>query len=76
MLTADEIIRTQRATWDTFSGEWEKSVPIVQAMLGPVADELIRSLNIRDDQHHLDIASGHGDAGQTSGAPKLDGKAP
>ena len=36
----------------------------------PSRRRAIRSLNIRDDQHHLDIASGHGDAGTDLGRPQ------
>jgi SAM-dependent methyltransferase len=61
----DEIEATQRATWDRFSTGWERWDDIVQQMLGPVGEAMIRSLGIRADQNHLDVAAGTGQPGQT-----------
>ena len=63
MSRADEIRSAQRSTWDTFSAGWEKWDPVVQALNGPVADEIIRSLDISEDQQHLDVAAGTGEPG-------------
>ena len=53
----DEIEATQRVTWDRFSAGWERWDDVVQHMLGPVGEAMIRSLGIRADQHHLDVAT-------------------
>ena len=54
---------TQRTTWDRFSTGWERWDDLVQHMLGPVGEAMIRSLGIRADQHHLDVAAGTGHRG-------------
>jgi SAM-dependent methyltransferase len=61
----DEIEATQRTTWDRFSAGWERWDGVVQHMLGPVGEAMIRSLGIRADQHHLDVATGTGQPGIT-----------
>jgi SAM-dependent methyltransferase len=60
-----EIEATQRATWDRIAAGWERWDDVVQQMLGPVAETMIRSLGIRADQHHLDVAAGTGQPGLT-----------
>jgi ubiquinone/menaquinone biosynthesis C-methylase UbiE len=61
----DEIENTQRAMWDQFSTGWERWDDVVQQMLGPVGEVMIRSLGIRTDQSHLDVAAGTGQPGLT-----------
>ena len=61
--TADEIRATQRETWDTFAPGWEKWDDVVQEMLGPVGDEIVRSLDVGRNDHHLDVAAGTGEPG-------------
>lgn len=63
MSRADEIREQQRQTWDRFSGGWTKWDHLVMKMLDPVGAEMIRSLALRDDGEHLDIASGTGEPG-------------
>jgi SAM-dependent methyltransferase len=62
---AEEIEAAQRATWDRFSAGWERWDAVVQRMLGPVGEVMIRSLGVRADQQHLDVASGTGEPGLT-----------
>jgi len=61
----DEIEAAQRITWDRFSDGWERWDEVVQHMLGPVGETMIRTLGIRADQHHLDVAAGTGQPGIT-----------
>lgn len=63
MSRADEIREQQRQTWDRFSGGWTKWDHVLLTMLAPVGEEMIRSLALRDDDEHLDIASGTGEPG-------------
>ena len=60
-----QIEAAQRETWDRFSAGWERWDHVVQQMLGPVGAAMIRSLGIRPDQRHLDVASGTGQPGLT-----------
>lgn len=63
MPRADEMRDQQRQTWDRFSGGWTKWDDLVLKMLEPVGIEMIRSLALRDDGRHLDIAAGTGEPG-------------
>ncbi|HTN81110.1 MAG TPA: methyltransferase domain-containing protein, partial [Acidimicrobiales bacterium] len=68
MPSADEIRAAQRQTWDKFSGGWEKWDEVVLNTVGSVADAIIANLALRDDQVHLDVASGTGEPGLTIAA--------
>jgi ubiquinone/menaquinone biosynthesis C-methylase UbiE len=59
----EDIEATQRATWDRFATGWERWDHVAQQMLGPVGEAMIRSLGVRADQHHLDVAAGTGQPG-------------
>jgi SAM-dependent methyltransferase len=59
----DEIRDVQRATWAKLSASWEKWDSIIVDQLSPVGAAMIESLDIADDQHHLDIAAGTGEPG-------------
>jgi ubiquinone/menaquinone biosynthesis C-methylase UbiE len=63
MSDADEIREQQRQTWERFSPGWAKWDELVLGMLQPVGDEMIRSLALRDDGRHLDVAAGTGEPG-------------
>lgn len=65
MAEADEVREQQRETWDRFSRGWEKWDRVVLPMLEPVGDEMISLLGVRDDAHHLDVASGTGEPALT-----------
>ena len=65
MSDTDEVREQQRRTWDRFSRGWEKWDHVVLPMLQPVGDEMLRLLGVRDDAHHLDVASGTGEPGLT-----------
>jgi ubiquinone/menaquinone biosynthesis C-methylase UbiE len=71
---ADEIREQQRQTWDRFSGGWAKWDDLVREMMGPVGDEMIRSLELRDDGEHLDVAAGTGEPGLSIAARVSHGR--
>jgi SAM-dependent methyltransferase len=63
MPSADETREAQRATWAGLSAGWEKWDSVILDQLGPVGAAMIDRLNIADDHHHLDIATGTGEPG-------------
>jgi|GEM_PF-4271515 len=63
MATADEIRDAQRVMWAKCSPGWDKWDPIIADQLGPVGEAMIASLDVSDDQLHLDIAAGTGEPG-------------
>jgi ubiquinone/menaquinone biosynthesis C-methylase UbiE len=65
MTNDDEIRDAQRATWAGLSAGWEKWDALIMDQLGPVSTAMIDSLDIADDQQHLDIAAGTGEPGLT-----------
>jgi len=65
MPSADEIRDAQRATWARLSASWEKWDAVITEQLGPVGTAIIESLDIAEDQQHLDIAAGTGEPGLT-----------
>jgi SAM-dependent methyltransferase len=74
MSNADAIRAQQRQTWDRFSVGWAKWDGLVLAMLAPVGDEMIRSLALRDDGEHLEIAAGTGEPGLSIAARLTKGR--
>ena len=65
MSSADEIRDVQRATWAGLSAGWEKWDATIKDQLSPVSTAMIDSLEITEDQQHLDIAAGNGEPGLT-----------
>ena len=65
MPDAEEVREQQRQTWDRFSRGWEKWDDLVLGMIQPVGDEMLDLLGVREDAHHLDVASGTGEPGLT-----------
>ena len=63
MPNADEIRDEQLAAWAGLSAGWEKWDSVIMDQLGPVGTEMIDSLDIAEDQQHLDIAAGTGEPG-------------
>ncbi len=63
MPSADEIRDRQRATWAGLSAGWEKWDSVIMDQLGPVGEAMIERLDVAEDHHHLDIASGTGEPG-------------
>lgn len=65
MPSGDEIRDGQRAAWAGLSPGWEKWDAVIMDQLRPVASAIIEHLEIAEDQHHLDVASGTGEPGLT-----------
>ncbi|MGV1037394.1 MAG: class I SAM-dependent methyltransferase [Candidatus Nanopelagicales bacterium] len=65
MPSGDEIRDVQRETWAGLSAGWEKWDSVIMDQLDPVSSAIIDSLDIADDQQHLDIAAGTGEPGLT-----------
>jgi SAM-dependent methyltransferase len=63
MPSADEIRDAQRAAWAGLSAGWEKWDSVIMDQLSPVSAAIIESLDIAEDQQHLDIAAGTGEPG-------------
>jgi len=63
MVSVEDIEEAQRATWKKCSPGWDKWDRVISDQLGPVADAIIRSLDIAVDQQHLDLATGTGEPG-------------
>lgn len=63
MASRDEIRDDQRQTWDGLAAGWDKWNPVIMDQLRPVGGAMIAALDIAEDQHHLDIASGTGEPG-------------
>jgi ubiquinone/menaquinone biosynthesis C-methylase UbiE len=63
MPSADEIRQAQRATWAELSAGWDKWDSVIMDQLAPVSAAILGSLDIAEDQQHLDIAAGTGEPG-------------
>jgi len=63
MPSPDEIRDAQRATWAELSAGWDKWDSVIMNQLGPVGAAIIESLDLAEDQQHLDVASGTGEPG-------------
>ena len=63
--TGDEIRDAQRATWSGLSASWEKWDAVIMDQLRPVGTAMIESLDVAEDQRHLDVAAGTGEPGLT-----------
>ncbi len=63
MPSAEEVRDAQRSAWAGLSAGWEKWDAVIMEQLGPVGAAMIDRLDLADDHHHLDIASGTGEPG-------------
>lgn len=59
----NEIIASQRKSWDTYSKGWDKWDDIIVASILPVANKMIEVLELTGSEHILDVASGTGEPG-------------
>ena len=73
MPDAEEVREQQRQTWDRFSRGWEKWDDLVLGMIQPIGDEMLDLLGVREDAHHLDVASGTGEPGLTIATQAAEG---
>jgi ubiquinone/menaquinone biosynthesis C-methylase UbiE len=74
MPTHDQIRTEQRDRWNLFSRGWEKWDDVVMSMTGGVGTAMVDSLDVRDDQQHVDIAAGTGEPGLTVAARAPKGR--
>jgi len=65
MPSAEDIRNSQRETWARLSTGWDTWDSVIMEQLAPVGAAMIDRLDIAEDQHHLDIASGTGEPGLT-----------
>ncbi len=63
MPSVEQIERAQRSTWARCSSGWDTWDQVISAQLAPVGAAIIGSLDIAEDQLHLDIAAGTGEPG-------------
>ena len=66
MTTQLESIRQQQKdSWNKNSSGWKKWDHMTMEFLKPMGDEIIRTLNVKDDDIVLDVAAGTGEPGLT-----------
>lgn len=56
----------QRKTWNHYSGGWKKWNDFLTDIMMPVGEILIGSLELKGNEHLLDVASGTGEPGLTA----------
>ncbi len=60
-----EQLELQRETWNQYSGGWEKWDKLLMTLMRPVSDRFIEILQLKGNEHILDVASGTGEPGLT-----------
>lgn len=70
----EEIRDQQKASWNKFSPGWKKWDNLMMDFLKPMGNEIISSLNLKDTDIVLDIASGTGEPGLTIAKILKNGK--
>jgi ubiquinone/menaquinone biosynthesis C-methylase UbiE len=73
-LELEQIREQQRASWNKFSPGWKKWDDLMMDFLQPMGDEIIKSLQLKEDDYVLDIAAGTGEPGLTIAALVRNGK--
>lgn len=63
MASHEEIIFSQKQSWNTFSGGWQKWDPFIQNWLGPVGDAINQKASLKAGDRVLDAATGTGEPG-------------
>jgi len=69
-----EQLEQQRKTWNQYSGGWEKWDELLMTMMRPVSDKLIDILQLKGNEHVLDVASGTGEPGLTLSTSLPEGR--
>ena len=69
-----QIREQQKATWNKFSPGWKKWDDFTMNFLKPMGDAIIESLQIKDDDIVLDVASGTGEPALTIAGIAKNGK--
>lgn len=70
----EQIRDQQKESWNRFSPGWKKWDDLIMDFLKPAGDEIIRSLNLKNDATVLDVASGTGEPGLTIAEMLAEGK--
>ena len=70
----EQIREQQKESWNKFSPGWRKWDEHTMDFLRPMGDEIIRLLNLKDDELVLDVASGTGEPGLTIASMLTSGK--
>lgn len=70
----EQIREQQKQTWNKFSSGWKKWDDFTMNWLRPMGAEIISSLNLKDTDTVLDIASGTGEPGLTIATIVKNGK--
>ncbi len=69
-----EQLEQQKKTWNKYASGWRKWDEILMTTMRPIGDSLINSLNLKGNEHVLDVASGTGEPGLTLSALLPDGR--
>lgn len=70
----EQIRDQQKAAWNRFSPGWKKWDELFMDFLKPNGDEIIRMLNLKDNDVVLDVAAGTGEPGLTIASKLTTGK--
>lgn len=70
----EQIRDQQKASWNKFSPGWKKWDNLMMDFLNPMGNEIVTSLNLKDTDIVLDIASGTGEPGLTIAKILKNGK--
>ncbi len=73
MTSVENIREQQRQVWNEFSSGWQKQDAFVLAWLAPIGTELLDTLDLKDGDHALDVATGTGEPGLTAAIRVGDG---
>lgn len=63
MTSIEDIRNQQRQVWNEFSSGWQKQDTFVLTWLAPIGMALLDSLELKDGDHVLDVATGTGEPG-------------
>src|ERR1043165_5465564 len=69
-----KIREVQKDAWNKSSVGWKKWDSMFMGFLKPMSDEMIQMMNIEDDDHILDVATGTGEPGLTIASLLKNGK--
>ena len=61
----ERLREQQRESWNRFSPGWKKWDKLTMDFLQPMGEEMIRVLNLKEDDYVLDVACGTGEPGLT-----------
>lgn len=70
----EQIRDQQKQSWNKFSPGWQKWDDFNMRFLKPMGDAIVKSLQVKDGDHVLDIATGTGEPGLTIATLTPNGK--